>query len=46
MESGFYSNKSKIEKKILQEYDLNLRPSDNKYDALASAAIGIFHIYS
>ena len=44
MEIGFYSNKRKIEKNYCMRYDLNLRPSDHKHDALASAAIGILHI--
>ena len=44
MEIGFYSNKRKIEKNNCRKHDLNLGPSGNKYDTLASTAIGYFHI--
>ena len=40
MEIGFYSNKRKIEKNNCMRYDVNLGPSDHKYNALASMAIG------
>ena len=46
MEIGFYSNKRKIEKNYCMRYDLNLRPSDHKRDAVASTAIGILYTYS
>ena len=40
MEIEFYLNKRKIEKNNCKRYDLNLRPSGPKYDALASTATG------
>ena len=42
MEIGFYSNKRKIEKSYCRRYDLHLRPSSNKHDALASQLLGIY----
>ena len=45
MEIGFYSNKKKIDKNNYKRYDLNLRPSSNKHDALASMAIGNLQIW-
>ena len=41
MEIGFYLNKRKIEKNNCRKYDLNLRLSSYKHDALASMAIEI-----
>ena len=40
MEIGFYSNKRKIEKNNCRRYDLNLRPSGHKHEALVNTAVG------